>query len=135
MIFGILVLLLTVITAFIVYLPEIAFSVHANHPRQSDSVLYSNMFVGAFILPFISGYSGLYFITVAAAAIHFFVSNKLRINLTAIGSVASLLLLSRNVSEELTKNNTSIMTFVMLGVFVALYGSSLACFIINHNEG
>ena len=121
---GSLAILLTLITAALLYLPKYAFDFHAKHPRQSDTVLYANMTATALMMPFFSHYSSLFVIAIAAAAFHFFISNQLKNNLPALGSVISLLMLTQEIARHFAADNEDIMLYIMLGVFIILIGIS-----------
>ena len=127
-VFGSLVMLLTLMTALMIYMPKIAFSFHAKHPRQSDTVLYANMTVSAIMMLFFSHYSSLFAVTIAVAAFHFFISNQLKNNLPSLGSVVSLLMLTQGTVRHFAAGNNDMTLYIMLGVFVLLIGISRAFF-------
>lgn len=118
--FGILVFVYILSSAFFIFLPEINFNFHANHPVKSQVIIYTNMICAVAVLFNISGYSQLFIIPVILCILHFIVSYKMSCNITAAGSVISLIILTDSVLEYYLGYNTDTGMYIMFGLFVLL---------------
>ncbi len=134
---SILSVVLTLITAFLNSKQEIV--LRNIHTRKSNTVLYSNMFVSAFVIFMTIPETDNYFLLLAAALIHFFVSEKLPVNISSAGSVISIFTIIGNLLDNINSDNDAVLTITALFMFAVLifisrfmYRESL--FIKNENE-
>lgn len=120
-VFGVLTLVYIAVSAFFIFLPKISFEFHANHPVRSQAIIYANMICAVAVLFNISGYSQLFMIPVILCIIHFSVSYAMTCNITAVGSVASLIFLVNSVIENyIGKEDTDVGMYIMFSLFVIL---------------
>ncbi|MDO4864148.1 MAG: DUF2157 domain-containing protein [Ruminococcus sp.] len=117
--FGGLVIVYMAATVILMSLPKIAFNFHAHHPLKTELVLYSNMVVAGAVLLCCTGYSDLFAVTIAVCILHFIVSHFMSCNITAAGSVISLILLTYRILAHFFENE-DIPMFSMFGLFVVL---------------
>ncbi len=120
LVFGALVLVYIAVSAFFIFLPKINFEFHANHPVKSQVCIYANMICSAGVLFNISSYSQLFMIPVALCVIHFIVSYSMNCNITAVASVASLILLTNSVLNHYIGRYDEPRMYVMFALFVVL---------------
>lgn len=118
--FGILVFVYILSSAFFIFLPKINFNFYANHPVKSQVIIYTNMVCAVAVLFNISGYSQLFIIPVILCILHFIVSYKMSCNITAAGSVISLIILTDSILEHYLGYNTDTGMYIMFGLFVLL---------------
>ena len=116
------------VTALMIYLPKLIFSVHARHPRQTDVVLYANMIAAAAVLLNCTGFSSLFMMAVAVCVIHFIVSNFMSTNVTAAGSVISLILIVYRILQHFFGEDSEAAMYSMFGLFVILLAVSRFAF-------
>lgn len=120
-VFGMLTLIYIAVSAFFVLLPKISFEFYAKHPVKSQVTIYANMICAVAVLFNISGYSQLFMIPVILCILHFAVSYAMTCNITAVGSVASLIFLVHSVIENyIGKEDTEAEMYIMFGLFVIL---------------
>ncbi len=117
-VFGVLVFVYIAVSAFYIFLPKINFALYAKQPSQV--IVYTNMICAVAVLFNISRYSELFMIPVALCILHFAVSYAMNCNITAVGSVASLILLANSVIGNYTENNRNIGMYTMFAIFVIL---------------
>ncbi len=120
-VFGVLVFVYIAVSAFYIFLPKINFDFYAKHPVKSQVIVYTNMICAAAVLFNISGYSQLFMIPVALCILHFVVSYVMTCNITAVGSVASLIFLTDSIIENyIGKEDSDVGMYIMFGLFVIL---------------
>lgn len=117
-VFGVLVFAYTAAAAFFVFLPKISFKLHAKHPVKSQVIIYTNMICAAAVIFNISGYSQLFMIPVILCIIHFAVSYAMSCNITAVGSVAGLIILTDSVLKHYIGRYDEPRMYTMFGLFV-----------------
>lgn len=120
LVFGTLVLVYIAVSAFFIFLPKINFNFYANHPVKSQACIYANMICAAGVLFNISAYSQLFMIPVALCVIHFIVSYSMNCNITAVASVASLIILINSVLTHYIGKYDEPRMYVMFALFVVL---------------
>ena len=125
---SILALILTAAAAAIIYLPKYAFSFHAKHPLKSNMVIYSNIYLAAYTLLYLSGYSDLIVLPIIVCMIHFFVSNKMNNNLASAGSVIALIMMTHSLAEHISDKNHDIVIYIMSALFIMLMAASRVFF-------
>ncbi|MCM1132628.1 MAG: DUF2157 domain-containing protein [Ruminococcus flavefaciens] len=108
------------VASFYVFLPKISFGFHAKHPVQSQVIIYSNMICATAVLLNISGLSQLFMIPVALCVIHFAVSYSMSCNITATGSVISLIILADKLLDHYIGEDTDTSMYIMFGLFAVL---------------
>lgn len=118
--FGILVFIYILSASFFIFLPKINFNFYANHPVKSQVIIYSNMICAGAVLFNISGYSQLFMIPVILCILHFIVSYAMSYNITALGSVISLIMIVNSVLEYHLGEDTDAGMYIMFGLFVLL---------------
>lgn len=118
-VFGVLVFVYIAVAAFFIFLPKISFELHAKHPVRSQAAIYANMICAIAILFNISGYSQLFMIPVILCILHFAVSYTMTCNITAVGSVASLIHLANSVLKEYADYGDAKL-YIMFMLFVVL---------------
>lgn len=126
--FGGLVLLYLAVSVLLLALPKLAFGFHAKHPMQTHTIIYANMIASAAILVNISGYSPIYIVIAALCIMQFAISHMLRCNVTAVGSVISLIVLVSNVIEHYIPKNDYIVIYSMFALFVLMVLASRLIF-------
>lgn len=104
--------------AIILLLPRISFSIHAHHPRKTDTVLYSLLIVSGLILLPVSGYSSVFMLPAALCVMHFALSNRLRFNMTAILPILSVTTLVYSVTDYYSDGKHLPVTIAMLVTFI-----------------
>ena len=119
LVFGGLVIVYMAVTLILMYLPKFAFNFHAHHPLKTEIILYANMITAGAVLLCCTGYSDLFAVTVAVCIIHFVVSHLMSCNITAAGSVISLILLTYRILDHYF-DNKDIPMFSMFGLFALL---------------
>lgn len=119
LIYGILVLFYIAVSALLIFLPKINFGFHAKHPVKSQACVYANMICAVGVLLNISDYSQLFMIPVALCIIHFIVSYAMTCNITAVASVASLILLTNSVLKYYIDYDEPRM-YIMFALFAVL---------------
>lgn len=119
LVYGILVLFYIAVSALLIFLPKINFAFHAKHPVKSQACVYTNMICAVGVLLNISGYSQLFMIPVALCIIHFIVSYAMTCNITAVASVASLILLMNSVLKYYIDYDEPRM-YIMFALFALL---------------
>lgn len=120
-VFGVLVLVYIAVSAFYIFLPKINFDFYVKHPEKPQVTIYANMICAVAVLFNISGYSQLFMIPVALCILHFAVSYAMNCNITAVGSVASLIFLTDSVIENyIGKDDSDVEMYIMFGLFVIL---------------
>lgn len=117
--FGLLVIAYIAVSAFFVFLPKINFEFYAKHPVKSQVTVYTNMICAVAVLLNISGYSQLFLIPVALCIVHFAVSYSMNCNITAVGSVASLIFVVNSVLKEYADYGDARL-YIMFMLFVVL---------------
>lgn len=112
------------VTLILLYLPKISFELHAHHPMKTQAILYSNMVAAFAVLMNCTGYSDLFMVTAALCIVHFIVSNLMSCNITAAGSVISLILLTYRVLQHYFGSDSEAAMYIMFGLFVLLLAVS-----------
>ncbi|MDE7104759.1 MAG: hypothetical protein K2O36_02630, partial [Ruminococcus sp.] len=119
-VYGILAFIYILSASFFIFLPKINFNFHANHPVKSQVIIYTNMICAGALLFNISGYSQLFMIPVILCILHFIVSYTMSCNITALGSVISLIVLTDSIIEHYLDKDTDTGMYIMFGLFVML---------------
>ena len=122
--FGTLAIVYIMATVVMMYLPKLSFSVHAHHPMQTEVVLYSNMIAAAAVLLNCTRYSDLFMVAVAVCVIHFIVSNLMSTNITAAGSVISLILIVYRILQHFFGDDSEAAMYSMFALLVVLLAIS-----------
>ena len=122
-IFGLCALFFIGVSAALVFLPKYAFGFYAKHPIKSDMLVYVNMTVSAVILFFISEYTSMIYLPLAAAVVHHFVADKLKNNYAGIGSAAAALVMINNILHHFIDYDGAA-AYVMLFVFALIMAAS-----------
>lgn len=120
LVYGILAFVYMAVSALFIFLPKISFNFHANHPLQSQMIIYVNMIAATAILLNISKYSQLFMIPVVLCILHFAVSYAMTCNITAAGSVISLIMIINSVLKNRFSNSDNARMYIMFGLFVLL---------------
>lgn len=118
-VFGVLVFVYIAVAAFFIFMPKISFELHAKHPVRSQAAIYTNMICAVAVLFNISGYSQLFMIPIILCILHFAVSYAMTCNITAVGSVASLIHLANSVLKEYADYGDARL-YIMFMLFVVL---------------
>lgn len=118
--FGLLAAVYIAVSAFFIFLPKINFNFYAKYPVKSQVIIYTNMICATAVLLNISGYSQLFMIPVAICIVHFAVSYAMSCNITAAGSVISLIMLVNSILNHYLDEDTDTGMYIMFGLFVVL---------------
>ena len=117
LVFSALSLIMTAVAAAFIYLPKYAFSFHAKHPLKSNMIIYSNIYIAAYCLFYVSEYSQFIVFPLIISIVHFFVSNKMKNNFASAGSVAAMIIMTHSLAEH---TNHDIVIYTMSALFVIL---------------
>ena len=83
---------LMAVSALIMLLPKFAFSFHAAHPRQTDTILYSNLIVSGLIVSTLPLMDHYFIIPAILCGLHFILSNSMKkCNATSIISTIGMI--------------------------------------------
>ena len=126
--FGTLSIIYIAIAAALMYLPKYAFNIHAHHPMKSEVTVYSFMIASAAIMLNCTRYSSLFMAAVAVCIIHFIVSNLMSCNVTAAGSIVSLILIVSGIFRHFFGSGSDVVMYSMFGLFVVLMAVSKLVF-------
>lgn len=118
--FGGLAIVYIAVTMILMYLPKIAFSVHAHNPLKTEVVLYSNMIAAGAVLLNCTGFNNVFMVAAAVCIIHFIASNLMSCNITAAGSVISLILLTNRILQHYCGEGSDDAMLSMFGLFAVL---------------
>ncbi|MBO5164635.1 MAG: hypothetical protein J6B75_10975 [Ruminococcus sp.] len=128
LVYGGLVLIYIAMAAFYLYMPKFAFELHAHHPLQTQTVIYSVMTAAALVLLFNTYYTELFLVIAALCILHFIVSYSANCNITAIGSVISLVSLTDHILRHYFSNGPDMERYCMFALFVLLIIASRVVF-------
>lgn len=120
LVYGGLVLIYILMAAFYLNMRKIAFKLHAHRPLLSHLVVYSVMIMAALVLMSISGYTELFLLTVGLSVLHFIVSYFMNCNVTAIGSVISIISLTDHIIRHYFGKGSEQEKYIMFGLFVLM---------------
>ncbi len=126
-VYGALALVYILMAAFFIFLPTVAFNFYTKHPVRAHSAEYTLMTAAVFALFAISPYSELFFIAIAISIFHFIISCMMRNNITAAGSVISLIVTVINILVVHVKSD-NIRNYIVLGLFALLVIASRVVF-------
>ncbi|MBR5514385.1 MAG: DUF2157 domain-containing protein [Ruminococcus sp.] len=118
-VFGALTVVYILMASFFIFLPTVAFKFYAKHPVRAHSAEYTLMTAAMLALFAISAYSELFFIAISISIFHFIISCMMRNNITAAGSVISLIVTTINILVVHIKSD-NIRNYIVLGLFALL---------------
>lgn len=119
-IYGILAFVYIAVSAFFIFLPHINFNFYAKHPVKSQAVIYADMICAAGVIFNIAEIPQLFMIPVILCILHFIVSYRMSCNITAVGSVAGIVILAESIIESYIGEDTDEGMYIMFGLFVLL---------------
>ena len=133
--YGSAMLFLTAVTAFLLIIPE--FTLHVKHIRKSDSVLYTNL-IAVIIAAADMRITNYIFIPVAALILHFIVSNKMKNNITAVGSGIMIFVYIYGYLTDISRfsdNTLIILLFICFLIMMAISKTVYDKAVINKKDG
>ena len=116
-------LILMAAAAVIICMPKIAFRFHANHPRTSDSVIWTSVIISGAALFSCLGWSRFFWLAMIAAAAHIALSQMLRNNITAAASAGALPVMICSAVSHYTNyqgNARSVVCFAIFIIYMAV---------------
>lgn len=138
LVYGILAVIFTAISAALLFMPKFAFDLHAAHPRKTETGIYVNMGAVLLMLVTVVKPSSLIFIPLAALIIHFITANFMKNNIMAVGSgVISCAYLEVLLQKTLNVSGSAFVSVIfscflmLMAVSKIVYGSA----VITKKEG
>ncbi len=128
LVYGGLVLVYILMAAFYLYMPKFAFDLHAHHPLKTQTAVYSVMTAAALVLIFNTYFTELFFVIAGLCILHFIVSYSANCNITAIGSVISLISLTDHILRHYFGKGSDMERYIMFVLFVLLIIASRIVF-------
>ena len=121
--FSVLSLVYIAVSIALVYLPKYAFSFHAKYQRKSDMIIYSNIYTSGIVLLCMSGSHDYIFIPMLICLLHFFVSCRLKNNISSVLPLCSLIIMTETFTKDVSENNSNtilIVSFILFAVFMTV---------------